>query len=66
MTMLAVIPAQSSTAHTTCEWHATLGAQHTQVVVVGWSDDNPVAQPLRALVMQMDSIIGAAQDRGAE
>jgi len=45
-----------------CEWQAEADGRSAHVTVHGWSDENPAARPLRALVMQMDTLIGAAQD----
>ncbi len=60
-----VAPARAS--HTTrCTWHANDAGRHADVMVEPWSDENPAAAPLRTLALQIDELVGAAQDGHSE
>jgi hypothetical protein len=43
-------------------WQATDGDRHADVTIEPWDDANPAAAALRALVLQIDELVGAAQD----
>jgi hypothetical protein len=60
----ATIPAPPGTNDgAACEWQAADGQRSARVQVQGWGDYNRAAAGLRALVLQLDAVIGAAQDR---
>jgi len=60
----ATIPAPPGTNDgAACEWQAADEGRSAQVLVQGWGDYNRPAAGLRALVLQLDAVIGAAQDR---
>ncbi|MBI5876486.1 MAG: hypothetical protein HZB53_02465 [Chloroflexi bacterium] len=53
----------AATAHGgVCTWLAHDNGRRAEVTVEPWNDDNPAATPLRLLALQMDAVIGAAQD----
>lgn len=61
----SVAPARASHVSRST-WQANDGDRHADVIVEPWSDENPAAAALRALVLQLDELVGAAQDGHVE